>query len=373
MKILVCSSEYPPYGSGIGNVVCNVIVQFRKKGIECTICSPSGPDIHLGSHELINKFGFLGLLYYWYQVTLFFNKKNAYDVVWLHNPYFIFSNPFSRCLITIHTTYYGLSHYHVGNTFFLRTYNKIISLLERYCLGKICKTTAYTVVSQTVCEELEQVGIPKECISYIPNGVDIKKFRPSESKQELRKKFRIPEDEIVLLSIGRLTPQKQPFVLVDTFSIIEKRIGNVALYISGKGELFHSIKDHVKKMHVHKIHFLGYINDEDIPYLYACCDYFIITSKYEGLPLTLIEAMASGLPCIVSDIPHLQIVRDADCGLIVRFEDVEEASDQIYTYLTGIHQDHSNNARNYAADTLNLEIIAQKYYEIFGNCVKSSS
>jgi 1,2-diacylglycerol 3-alpha-glucosyltransferase len=373
MKILVCSSEYPPFGSGIANVAYNVVEQLRKKGIECTICSPTGPDIRLGSRELISNFGFLGLLYYWYQVSQFFNKKNAYDVVWLHNPYFIFFNPFPRCLITVHTTYYGMAHNDVGNTVFIRSYNKIISILERYCLRKICKTTEFTGVSQSVCEELEFVGIPKECISYIPNGVDIKKFHPSENIKELRNKFGIPDDEIVLLSIGRLTPQKQPLILVDCFSIIENRIGNVVLYISGKGELFNSTNDYVKKRNVHKIHFLGYINEDDIPDLYACCDYYIMTSKYEGLPLTLLEAMASGLPCIVSAIPQLEIVRDANCGIIVHFEDVEKASDQIYTYLTGIHQDHSNNARNFAVDKLNWEIIAQKYYDFFGNCVKSSS
>ena len=239
-------------------------------------------------------------------------------------------------------------------------------------MGKIGDTTAFTGVSQSVCQELERVGIPKGRILYIPNGVDIIKFHPIEDKIEVREKFGIPVDEIVLLSIGRLTPQKQPLVLVDIFSIIEKRIGNLSLYISGKGELFHSTNEHVKKMNLFKIHFLGYIKEQDLPDLYACCDYYIMTSNYEGLPLTLLEAMASGLPCIVSDIRQLDIVGDANCGLIVRFEDVEKASDKIFSYLTGIHQDHSNNARKYAVNTLSWEIIARKYYELIKNCSKSS-
>ena len=372
MKILVCSSEYPPYGSGIGNVVSNIVEQLRKKGVECTICSPTGPDIHFGSQKLIDNFGFLGLLYYWCQVSHFFYKKNNYDVVWLHNPYFIFNNPFPKSLITIHSTYYGMSHHHVGNTFFLRMYYKIISVLERYCLGKIGKKILFTGVSPSVCEELERIGIPKECISYISNGVDIRIFHPSENKKELRKKFGIPEDKIVLLSVGRLTPAKQPHLMLDVFLSLEKKVETVTLCIAGKGELFDSTQKHAKKIGIHDIKLLGHVdNQKDLPGLYASCDYYVMTSKYEGSPLTLLEAMASGLPCIVSDIPHLRIVREANCGIVVHFEDVENAASQINDYLQGYHPDNASNAREYSIGKLNWEVIAQKYYNIFNTLIIS--
>jgi glycosyltransferase involved in cell wall biosynthesis len=159
---------------------------------------------------------------------------------------------------------------------------------------------------------------------------------------------------------------------VDNFALLEKQIGNVTLLISGNGELFEQTKDYVKKMNVTKIRFLGYLDDKDIPDLYACCDYYIMTSKYEGLPLTLLEAMASGLPCIVSDIPQLKIVRDANCGITVHFEDIEKASAQIYSYLTvKNHLDHSHNAREYVINWLSWEMIAQKYYENFEICSRS--
>lgn len=57
MKLLVCTSEYPPdYSSGIGNVAFKVIEQFKKKGVECTVCSPNA-DIKLGSSKMITKSG----------------------------------------------------------------------------------------------------------------------------------------------------------------------------------------------------------------------------------------------------------------------------------------------------------------------------
>ena len=131
MKLLICASEYFPHGSGIANVAYNIIEQLKKQGVECTVCSPTGPDITLGNKKLIEYFGFVGLVYYWYRVSYFF-RENDYDVVWLQNPYFFRHNPFPHCLITMHSTYYGLSLHHVGNTWFLRIYYNIVSALEKF-------------------------------------------------------------------------------------------------------------------------------------------------------------------------------------------------------------------------------------------------
>lgn len=364
MKLLICASEYFPHGSGIANVIYNVVEQLKKQGVGCTICSPTGPDITLGNKKLIDKFGFLGLLYYWYQVSQFFIKKNHYDVVWLQNPYFISHNPFNCCLVTMHSTYYGMSNYRVGNSFFLRLYYKIVAILERYCLGKINKTSVFTG-GELVCEELEKKCIGKDQLICIPNGVDIQYFKPINDRKLLRKKLNIPQDDIILLSVGRLTPAKQPQTLINVFSFLEKRMSNLTLCIAGTGELLDSIKKMALEAGLKKVIFLGHVDHNSrLPGLYADSDYFIMTSVYEGgmPPLTLSEAMASGLPCIVSDTPNLGVVTVANCGIVVNFEDVEKASDQIYAYLTGIHQDHSKNARKYAEENLDWTTISEHYF-----------
>ena len=376
MRILVCTTEYPPtFSSGIGNVAYSVVEQLKNHGVECTICSPLNADIKLGNFRLIQYFGIAGLVHYWYAVSKYF-KKSDYDIVWLQNPYFITYNPFPCCLITMHSTYYGISYHRVGNTFFLGMYYKITSIIERYCLGKISKTTIFTGVGKSVCDELEKIGIDKTRITYIPNGVDNRHFKPIADKKSVRQKFGISNDDIILLSVGRLTPAKQPKLLIEIFSQLEKKMSNLTLCIAGTGEIVDSIKRMKEDAGLQKVMFLGQVDHVSrLPDLYAGSDYFIITSKYEGgqPPLTLAEAMASGLPCIVSDIPQLNIVRDANCGIIVHFEDVEKAINQIYTYLTGIHQEHSKNARNYAVNTLDWKIIAIKYLNIFQEILKKDN
>ncbi len=366
MKLLVCATEYHPYGTGIANVVYNVVERLKELGVECTVCSPTGPDIKLGSLKLIEKTGIVGMLHYWRQVSRYF-KDNDYDVVWLQNPFILLTgNPFERCLVTMHSTYYGESIHRVGTTPLLRIYKKLVSSLERYCLVRMGEMTLFTGVGKPVCEELEIIGIPRDRIAYIPNGVNIRQFRPLDDKKPVRRKFGIPEDDIVLLSVGRLTPAKQPHTMIEVFSHLEKEMDNVTLCIAGKGELLEETKDLAEKMGLRKVLFLGYVDhDRDLPDLYACADYYIMTSKYEGTPLTLLEAMASGLPCIVSDIPNLGIVKDADCGINVDFTDLSVPLTDILDYLKQDHHSHGINARNFAINSLDWEIITGDYLRAF--------
>ena len=216
MKLLVCASEYPPNCSaGIGNVAYNVIEQLKKMEIECTVCSPTG-DIKLGSSRIIERFGIIGLLYYWHQVGRYF-KENDFDIVWLNNPLFL-KNPFKNSLVTVHTTYLGCS-----KELKPRIYYKNVSKIEKICLKKI-KKARFTAVNPQVCKELEEIGIKRERITYIPNGVNTRQFKPSNNKKELRREIGIPEDDLIILSLGRLTEAKQPQKLID-IPLLGKEMG----------------------------------------------------------------------------------------------------------------------------------------------------
>ena len=364
MKVLICSTEYPPtYSSGIGNVAFNVVEKLREKNISCTVCSPTNGDIHIGSTQAIERFGILGLLYYWYKVSKYF-KDNEYDVAWLHNPLFLEKNPFKKSLITVHITTSGQAKQNLYS-FPFSTYKKICSIIEKYCVNKLENTQKFTGISPQVITELKDLGISEENIQYIPNGVNTIRFHPPPDKKPIREKIGIAENDIVLLSVGRLTPQKQHSIMIEVFSHLEKELKNVTLCIAGRGELFETTKDLAEGMGLHKVLFLGYVDDRDLPDLYACSDYYIMTSSYEGLPLTLLEAMASGLPCIVSDIPNLGIVKEANCGIIVKFKGIEESAQKIIHYLNSDHRDHSINARKFAENNLDWNIIAEEYLRGF--------
>lgn len=190
MELLICTSEYFPHGAGIANVVYNVVEQLKEMGVECSVCSPTGPDIKLGSRTLIQKTGIIGLVNYWNQVSQHF-KNNDYDVVWLQNPFIITGNPFANCLVTMHSTYYGSSTRGVGNIPF-HLYKSCVAHVERFCLTRMHPATYFTGVAQTVCEEMEKIGISRDQITYIPNGANTSQFLPSTEKKILREMLEMP-------------------------------------------------------------------------------------------------------------------------------------------------------------------------------------
>jgi len=366
MKLLVCTSEYFPYGSGIANVTYNVVEQLKKKGVECTICSPTGPDIILGSKTLIKKTGIIGLLYYWICVSFYF-KDNSYDIVWLQNPFLLREKSWN-CVVTMHSTYYGNYIRFSGTMSFLKIYKKIVSIIEKYCLTQMNKNTRFTVVGLLVYNELMKMGIEKERISYIPNGVDTSFFKMALNKNLLREKIGIQKEDIVLLSVGRLTQVKQPQKIIKIFWLLKKRITNLKLYIAGTGEIEDQIKEMVKSEKIQDVVFLGSIDhDNGLADLYAASDYYIMSSIYEGgmPPLTLLEAMASGLPCITSDIPSFKIVRDADCGIIINFYKMDGAADEISKYILRDNSHHAKNAHEYVIQFHEWGVICKQYLELF--------
>ena len=103
LKILVCTSEYYPQGSGIANVAYNVVEKLKEKGITCEVCSPVGPDIKLGSE--IN-YGRMSLLRFWNKVRKHF-KDSGDDMMCMAAQSTIhWQDPLDISSVTVHTTHH---------------------------------------------------------------------------------------------------------------------------------------------------------------------------------------------------------------------------------------------------------------------------
>lgn len=134
----------------------------------------------------------------------------------------------------------------------------------------------------------------------LPNAIDSKKYIFNEIKRkEYRDRLKI-DNEIVIGHIGRFDPQKNHKFLIDIFKEINNINPKTKLVLVGVGTLMDKIKSYVNELNLSdSVLFLGL--RDDVPDLLQTMDVFLFPSLYEGLPVTLVEAQASGLSCIISD------------------------------------------------------------------------
>lgn len=160
----------------------------------------------------------------------------------------------------------------------------------------------------------------------IENGVDARGLsretsRAREERARLRTRFGVHEDEFVWLFVGRLERQKGIDVLIEAFARAHPTRGR--LWIVGDGSERRSLEARAEQLSVlSRVHFEGAVHDASA--FYWSADGFGLASRWEGLPLALLEAQAAGLPVVAAVAGGVaEAVRDGTSGLLVPSEDVE--------------------------------------------------
>ena len=149
----------------------------------------------------------------------------------------------------------------------------------------------------------------------IPNGVDLKEYRPLEvaARSALRAAHGFGPDDVILLFVGRFVARKGIPVLLDAFNLLESdpRSERLHLCLAGGGKLQEDAVENLVGSNPRGMQRQIHILPPKIPALeyYQMADLFVFPSQREGLPNVVIEAIAVGLPCILSDIdPHVELL-----------------------------------------------------------------
>ncbi|KGN70211.1 glycosyltransferase family 1 protein [Porphyromonas sp. COT-239 OH1446] len=189
-------------------------------------------------------------------------------------------------------------------------------LIETCATHKVaCGIDAYKSLFRQECPDSRFI---------LNNAVAIHDFIfPSLDKAEIRKRLGIPLSAQLVISVARFVPVKNHSKIVEIFSKFYDRCPDGLLFLVGDGEVLESIQNLVQQKNLESVvKFLG--NREDIPFLLGASDILLMPSLFEGLPVTLVEAQASGLPCLISD----NISKEVDMGLgLVKFVSLDLSSD----------------------------------------------
>lgn len=147
--------------------------------------------------------------------------------------------------------------------------------------------------------------------SVLNNGIDIDLYKYNEeTRNQLRKKYNV-ENSLVIGHVGRLTFAKNHEFLSKVFNEVLKKKPDSELFLFGRGELEEDIRKQIKNLGIERhVHFMGVV-DNVYDYM-QMLDVFLFPSRYEGLGIALVEAQASGLPCIINeDLPEEVKINDS--------------------------------------------------------------
>lgn len=203
-------------------------------------------------------------------------------------------------------------------THHVEKFNRLPKWLSVHLLNKYCDHII--AISQTKFNAFRQEGFSADKLALIPNFVNcdfINEFLDSYEKEKAFSQLNIPQNSVVITTTGRLVPGKRIDQFIEIVALCANRINKkVTGLIVGEGLM----KQHLLKIaenynHSVKIHFSGY--QENIFKYLAISDIYISTSQYEVLPVGVIEATASGVPVVCSDIPgNREVVKNGYNGFL---------------------------------------------------------
>ena len=186
------------------------------------------------------------------------------------------------------------------------------------------KKVRFTSISRRIQQEIvREYGVAESVAPVIVNPVNCKLYDNL-----------IPERKFMgttrFVSVGRLAPQKNHFLLLKAFKKLLDEGCDARLTVAGDGNLKDSLIDFVVQHKIEeRVSFLGEVSN--IPELLVESDAFVLSSDYEGLPLTLLEAMAAGLPIVSTDVGGVSdIVKDGLNGLLVPPQNVDMLADAMF-------------------------------------------
>ncbi|EOU2062757.1 glycosyltransferase [Clostridium perfringens] len=269
-------------------------------------------------------------------------------------PYVLFGTIFNRIKGRIHTIHSMAD----------KEFNIVIRKIMKFSFKYL------NFIPVAICDSVKnsielEYNIKEKNIPVIYNGVDINKFRV--------KKDRNIKDTINIINVGSMWYPKNHSLLVEAFSKALARNKKLRLTILGDGELKPNIEDLIKKLNIEKYVFLPgnvmnveeYLNESDI---------FILSSKFEGLPLVILEAMASGLPIISTNVGGISdIVKNNENGFLVDSDNVGELAEAIiklskdYNLINNFGEISKSRSIIY-----DVKIMANKYKELYYDLISSN-
>lgn len=366
MRVALFSDTYFPQVSGVATSIKTLKDQLERLGHEVYIFTTTDPNITESEDQIIRmpSVPFISFtdrrivvrgMYEAYQIA----KDLSIDLIHTHTEFgvgllgkIVAKKLKIPVVHTYHTMYEDYLHYIAKGRVIRPSHVKFLTkMYTNHIDAVICP-------SKRVSHKLQSYGVEK-AMKVIPTGIDLSRFVrediTQEDSQNLREELGIQSNQIMLLSLSRISYEKNIQAIIQGMPKVIGVYPDIRLVIVGKGPYLDNLKALVSTLRLSEnVIFVGEVPNDKVAYYYHAADYFVSCSTSETQGLTYTEAMASGVPIIVEGNEYLDaLISHPSLG--ITFASDEDFADTLIQYIgESIPTDKT--------------ILAKKLYEISAEC-----
>lgn len=237
-------------------------------------------------------------------------------------------------------------------------------VLYRY-LPHAVSTTGEAVRQQLIVQN----RLNPDAVFSIPTGVDITRFQPGESGAEVKKTLGIQMEQPVIGTVSFLRPEKGLEVLIDAVFLLQNEFANVCCVIVGTGNERERLLAHIRQKKLDETVILTGFR-KDIPELLNTMDVFVLPSLEEGMPQSLLQAMAMERAVVASSVGGVpEVIRDGQTGFLVSSKDPAVLAEKIGMLLRDPDQRRSfgQDGRRVITDDYSLDAMLRKTEQLYSH------
>jgi glycosyltransferase involved in cell wall biosynthesis len=256
----------------------------------------------------------------------------------------------------------------VSQTLRTRLSHFVMGYLSRIEKESAKDATLLVTVSKYSSKRMAQLyDLDEKKIRIVPNGVDLKKFKPAEGCEKAKQIIEADNKQCVLF-VGRLVPRKGMHFLIEAARHVVKESKETMFLVAGDGPLKNHLVSYSKKKGLSdNFVFLGDVQDDALPKLYNCADVFAFPSIQEGQGIALLEAQATAKPVVAFNIGGInETVLDKESGLLVK-PDSHELANAILDLLSdrSLREKMGRCGRDFVSENFSWDICAQRMFQVY--------
>ena len=227
-------------------------------------------------------------------------------------------------------------------------------------------TNKIICVSERAKNQALEEGIRADKIIVIPNGIPLIDPDPDTRKRK-RSEIGLADSNFAIFNVGRLVPEKAQNLLIEAAAQVTELRPEARFFIAGEGPFHDALQTQIMKKSLQdKVKLLG--ARTDIPELLQAADLFVLFSETEGMPISLMEAMAAGLPVIASALEGMdELIEDHISGRLIPFGNVPKLAETILQLIDHpeLRMNLGMNAKQTIRNSFTIEKSCQKYEKVF--------